>query len=173
MRMRLVFESLEQRLAMISEGSEVVIDTLLDTSGVVGAISAQSNWGDGSSTILNVANAPSKGPITVRFDFSYDTLGFFNVPERRQILQAAADIVFSKFSDQLLAISPSGARSWTLSFPNPTTGATETLPGATSQPMSYSSMLGRATYPEIRLRKGDLEIRGGVRREVIPLGNRL
>ncbi len=127
--MRLVFESLEQRLAMISEGSEVVIDTLLDTSGVVGAISAQSNWGDGSSTILNVANAPSKGPITVRFDFSYDTLGFFNVPERRQILQAAADIVFSKFSDQLLAISPSGARSWTLSFPNPTTGATETLPG--------------------------------------------
>ncbi len=129
MRMRLVFESLEQRLAMISEGSEVVIDTLLDTSGVVGAISAQSNWGDGSSTILNVANAPSKGPITVRFDFSYDTLGFFNVPERRQILQAAADIVFSKFSDQLLAISPSGARSWTLSFPNPTTGATETLPG--------------------------------------------
>ncbi len=56
-------------------------------------------------------------------------MGFFNVPERRQILQAAADIVFSKFSDQLLAISPSGARSWTLSFPNPTTGATETLPG--------------------------------------------
>jgi Dockerin type I domain len=129
MRKQLVFESLEHRLAMISEGSEILIDAFLDTSGVVGSISAQANWGDGTNAALNVTNPPTKGPITVRFDFSYDTSGFFNVPERRQILQAAADIVFSKFSDQLSAITPTAGRSWSLSFPNPTTGATESLPG--------------------------------------------
>jgi Dockerin type I domain len=125
----LLFESLESRLAMVAEGGEIFIDTTLDTSGVVGSISAHANWGDGTVTPLNVANSPNKGPIAVRFDYSYDTTGFFNAPERRQILQAAADIVFSKFSDQLAAITPSGTNTWSISFPNPTSGALVSVPG--------------------------------------------
>ncbi len=103
MRMRLVFESLEQRLAMILRGPKLLSIRCWTLRGSWG-ISAQSNWGDGSSTILNVANAPSKGQLPYGLTFPM-ILCFFNVPERRQILQAAADIVFSKFSDPLLAIT--------------------------------------------------------------------
>jgi hypothetical protein len=127
MHKRLNFELLESRLALIAEGTGVAIDIQLDTTGVVGNISAVSDWGDNTQTGVSVSNGPARGPLTARFDYTYDTTGFFNVPERRQILQAAADIVFAKFSDQLTAIAPSGTNTWTAKFPNPATGQEVTV----------------------------------------------
>lgn len=120
---KLLFEPLEARLAFIAEGGSVAIDTVVETTAVVGNVTAFADWGDGTRTNLNVSNGPTQGPLRARFDYTYDTTGFFNAPERRQILQAAADIVFSKFSDQLAAITPSGTNTWKARFFAPNTGA--------------------------------------------------
>jgi len=117
------FEALEPRLAMIAEGSSYAIDITLDTSAILGAISAEADWGDGSKTALAVASTPAVGPLKVRFDYSLDSSNYFNSQEKRDILQVAADMVFSRFSDSLDAITPSGTNTWTAVFPHPTTGA--------------------------------------------------
>ncbi len=120
---KLLFEQLEARLAFTAEGGSIAIDTLVETTAIVGSPSAVADWGDGSKTNLTLSNGPTQGPLRARFDYTYDTSGFFNPPERRQILQAAADIVISKFADQLAAITPSGTNTWRARFFAPNTGA--------------------------------------------------
>ncbi len=120
----LVFESLELRLAMIAEGSSYsFVEAVLDTSAILGPISAQADWGDGTRTPIAVSSSPPVGPITARFDYSLDTGQFFNTPEKKAILQAAADMVFTRFSDTLAAITPSGNNRWEAVFLDPSTGA--------------------------------------------------
>jgi hypothetical protein len=65
--------------------------------------------------------------VTVRLDYSYDKTGFFNDPNRRAVIQRAADTIGAKVQDNLSAIVPSGANSWKANFFNPATNATVTL----------------------------------------------
>ncbi len=127
-RRHLNIEGLEQRLAMISEGGTFAIDTVLDTSALLGSISAQAGWGDGTRTPINVSPAPASGPLRVRFDYSRDTTGFFNTAEKRDILQVAADLVLSRFSDSLTAITPSGTDTWNAVFFDPSSTGQITIP---------------------------------------------
>ncbi len=68
--------------------------------------------GDGKSSELTVSSVPSRGPLQVRIDYSMDVNNFFDTQQKRNLLQLAADNLFSKFSDSLTAITPSGANTW-------------------------------------------------------------
>ena len=69
------------------------------------------------------------GDLDIRFDYRYDTRGFFSGAniERRQILEAAAAIFEERISSTPPSITPSGINRWTLSFDNPDTGTAVTL----------------------------------------------
>jgi len=114
---------------LVAEGSIFVVDHTVSTAGLLDNVSAVAQWGDGTQSSLTVASAPAAGPIRARFDYSLDTTGFFNASERRAILQAAADIVFSKFSDILTAITPSQSNTWQTILHNPTTGVEKIIDG--------------------------------------------
>ena len=64
--------------------------------------------------------------ISIRFDYTYDTSGFFNVAERRAALEIAAQQIAPRLQDTLDAITPSGNNTWRTSFYNPTTNVTVT-----------------------------------------------
>lgn len=66
--------------------------------------------------------------ITIQFDYSYDTSGFFTSNVRNVLQQAATDIG-SQIATNLSAIVPSGSDTWTETFYRPDTGALESLPG--------------------------------------------
>lgn len=66
--------------------------------------------------------------VTIRFDYSLDTSGFFNDPARRAALERAGDKISSHLYDNLSPITASGANSWTASFFNPSTNAMVNIP---------------------------------------------
>ena len=78
---------------------------------------------------LLLPQPPALGDLDIRFDYRYDTRGFFSGAniERRQILEAAAAIFEERISSTSPSITPSGINRWTLSFDNPNTGTAVTL----------------------------------------------
>ena len=122
---RLVLERLSERLPLTAEGQAFSLNQTFDISAIGGAASGSILWGDGTSSAATIGTQPSAGPLTVRFDYSLDSLGFFAAQERRSLLQQTANAVVKKFSDQLLAITPSGSSTWTARFQNPSSGAQE------------------------------------------------
>lgn len=75
--------------------------------------------------------APSSAAAAVvfRFDYSYDTTGFFD-QSRRDVLEQAASTVTSRLEDSLSAIPySSGSQSWTPAFYHPASGNVVQLPG--------------------------------------------
>jgi hypothetical protein len=60
--------------------------------------------------------------VTIQFDYSLDTSGFFNDPARRAILQQVGTEIGSQISAPLAAIVPGGGSTWSTSFTNPSTG---------------------------------------------------
>jgi autotransporter-associated beta strand protein len=62
--------------------------------------------------------------VTIQFDYSHDTSGFFNDQSRKDVLQAAANDITGRLNDTLAAIPapPSSADSWNAIFPDPSTG---------------------------------------------------
>ena len=82
--------------------------------------------------VLEDRIAPS---ITIKIDYSRDTNGFFTQhADRQTLLQTAANVIASRLNDNLAAIVPSGGNSWTISFSDPSTGSSVTLPGPTIGP---------------------------------------
>jgi hypothetical protein len=61
--------------------------------------------------------------LAVQFDYSLDSSHFFDAPERRAILQAAADEVVSHLGDRLAAIVPDAGNTWHFDTFNPSTNA--------------------------------------------------
>jgi hypothetical protein len=126
-RSRIFFiESLEPRFAMTAEGSVFSLQQSYDTSGLGGMVRGVVAWGDGQSAPLTLGNQPGLGPLRFRFDYSLDSSGFFADNQRRQVLQNVADSLTSKLSDTLQAIVPTGASTWTATFPDPSTGGAAT-----------------------------------------------
>ncbi|MCH7224938.1 hypothetical protein [Haloferula sp. A504] len=79
---------------------------------------------------LSALLATSASAIQIQVDYTYDTDGYFDIPERRQALEAAAQFYSDLLSDNLLRVDPSEfpGGSWTVFVSNPQTGATESLP---------------------------------------------
>jgi hypothetical protein len=123
---RLVVEHLDSRYPLTAEGQSFSFNQVFETSAIGGAISGSVQWGDGSTSAATVSAAPVNGPLSIRFDYSLDSNGFFASQERKNILQSVANSIISKFSDQLTAIQPTGTSQWTAKFVNPGSGAQET-----------------------------------------------
>ncbi len=66
--------------------------------------------------------------LTLLFDYSLDTNGFFNDASRRTALETAGNELVSRIGDSLEAISPTNGNTWTASFFNPATGAQAEIP---------------------------------------------
>ena len=116
------FESLESRLMLIAEGSSYDFSGNYDVFGLSGNVSAEIRWGDGTSSQATVSTTPRASQLKIRFDYSLDATNFFSSQERRNLLQAAADAITSKLSDNLLSLSGSAGNTWRVTFQNPATG---------------------------------------------------
>jgi len=71
-------------------------------------------------TALALTQAAS-ATITIAFDYTYDTSGFFT-PARRETLETAGTLV-AHFADDLATIVPSGSNIWEMQFRRPDTNA--------------------------------------------------
>src|SRR5262245_34062657 len=60
--------------------------------------------------------------VTIQFDYSFDTGGFFDDPVRRAVLQQAADDLGARLDGPLAPIVPGGGNSWSETFLDPATG---------------------------------------------------
>lgn len=69
--------------------------------------------------------------ITIQFDYSQDANHFFDDPARQQILELAGQSLGSRLNDQLQAIVPSGANTWTLNATNPSGASSFSLTNVT------------------------------------------
>lgn len=57
--------------------------------------------------------------ITIHFDYSRDTNGFFTDTARQQVLELAGEMLGSRLDDHLQAIAPSGSNTWSLNATEP------------------------------------------------------
>jgi len=105
-RRPLRLEPLETRRLMIAEGTALNLSQAIDAAGLVGNVSAEVDWGDGNATPATLSGAQTVGNLSVKFDYRYDTGGFFT-SARRAVLRTAADSIVKRFSDSLAAIVPS------------------------------------------------------------------
>jgi hypothetical protein len=71
------------------------------------------------TVILTLGN--TAGAVDIVFDYTYDTTGFFNDPQRRETLERAAQS-FARLADPLAAIEPGGGNTWSIIFTHPATG---------------------------------------------------
>ena len=120
-------ESLESRLPLTVEGAAFDLSREIDPGNLSGTLTASIEWGDGSTSAGVVTEATS-GNLVARIDYSLDTNNFFDTQAKRDLLQKAADEIFSRFGDDLEAISPGPSgfsfnNSWDASFNHPGTGA--------------------------------------------------
>ncbi len=120
------YQTLEDRRLLVAEGDPFEIVRNVDTTGLLGNVSAQIRWGDGTQSAAAVNSQPATGGLKIRFDYSLDSSGFFSGANqyRRELLQLAADSIVRRFSDELDAINPNaGAKmEWIANFTNPSTG---------------------------------------------------
>lgn len=65
--------------------------------------------------------------ITFQFDYSHDANHFFSDTARRDVLELAGTTLGNRLDDQLLAITPSGGNTWSLTATDPSTGGELTL----------------------------------------------
>ncbi|MFG0261321.1 MAG: hypothetical protein ACF788_02910, partial [Novipirellula sp. JB048] len=120
------FQTLETRRLLVAEGDPFSLVHRVDTTGILGEVSAEVRWGDGTQTAATIEQQPARGNVKIRIDYSLDSSGFFagaNRP-RRALLQLAADTIVAQFADDLEAIRPNAAAKldWVANFTNPTTG---------------------------------------------------
>lgn len=65
--------------------------------------------------------------VTIQFDYTYDSSGFFSDPARRAILEQVGNDIASHLDASLAAIVPGGGNTWTEMFFNPSTGQQATV----------------------------------------------
>lgn len=69
--------------------------------------------------LLSAFAVPAQANIDIRFDYSYDTSGFFSDSGRKSVLDSAAGVFESLFADQLTAITSTGANRFDAFIFNP------------------------------------------------------
>ncbi|MFK8111738.1 MAG: dockerin type I domain-containing protein [Rubripirellula sp.] len=131
-RRALCCEPLEVRRLLIAEAAPFSFNGTYDAAGVVGNVSAQVAWGDGTTTPVDtITGGNQTGDLRIRLDYSLDTAGFFSGANqsRRALLQIAADSLIQRFGDDLAAIAPGGDNTWEASVFHPSQGAAGSLAG--------------------------------------------
>jgi len=68
------------------------------------------------------------GAVTINFDYSLDTNGFFSSQARKDVLQSAGNFFGNRLTDHLTAISSSGSNQFNAKFSDPGTGNSATSP---------------------------------------------
>lgn len=123
-------ERLENRRLLVAEGTPFTFNQDFSAAGLVGDISAQVDWGDGTSSAVTSNGGDGAGAISVRFDYSLDQGNFFGnagSPQRRAI-EFAADSFASRFNDNLTAIGTSEFVEVRPNIFHPRTGQLHQLP---------------------------------------------
>lgn len=69
--------------------------------------------------------------LTLQFDYSLDTFGFFNDPTRRAALEAAGSQLVSRIDASLSEISPILGNTWSLLLNSPSSGSQIEIPNPT------------------------------------------
>mgnify|MGYP003662912816 CR=1 FL=1 len=119
-------ENLETRRLLVAEGAAFDISQAFDTTGLVGSFTSTIDWGDGTTSQGSVTGHQATGPLTVRFVYANNDTFFSGANSgRRAILQAAADSIIERFTDDLAAIRPTGLLQWTATTIDPNTGQTQ------------------------------------------------
>ncbi len=83
----------------------------------------------------------------MRFDYTYDTSGFFADAARRATLEKAAHSIADRLGDDLVALTPGGGNSWQASVWNPATGSTVTLDNPVVRQNELVVYIGGAKLP--------------------------
>ena len=152
--MRFSFEQLESRRLLVAEGTVYRVDQVVDTTALLGNVTAQASWGDGDTSSLTVTGQPTASSLRFRVDYRYDTRNFFDTALKRQLLQLAADNLTSKFADTLSAIQPSGSNTWQAIFDAPNSGVSTTLSNLTIAANEILIFAGSRDLPGIQLGEG-------------------
>ena len=117
---------------MVAEGDLFAIDQSFDAAGLLGDVSAEIRWGDGTTTPASTVNGGNPvGNLSIRFDYSLDTNQFFGGANqsRRDLLQIAADSLVKRFGDSLSAITPTNLHQWQVSIFHPSIGPSNQIEG--------------------------------------------
>ena len=94
----------------------------------------------------------SRAAFTIQFDYTYDTSGFFSGANlgRRALLDDAASVFENDLTTgNLGAITPGGGNTWSLSFPNPSTGVNVTLNNPVVAPNAITIYVGARDLPGV------------------------
>ncbi len=83
--------------------------------------------------------------LTINFDYSYDTSGFFN-PDRSTILEAAGNRITSRINDSLGAINSSGVNQFDPIFSTPDGSGTTTINGANINADTLTIYVGAQSF---------------------------
>lgn len=78
-----------------------------------------------SLIVFLLMGVTGRAALLIEFDYTYDTTDFFSGVNsgRRAILEAAADVFEARLTSETFgAIVPGGINTWSLMFPNPSTG---------------------------------------------------
>ena len=126
---RLQAQQLEDRRLLTAEGSPFTLPTqTIDTTGMLGNLSSEIRWGDGSSTTESISASAPNGQVRIEFRYDLDdSNGFFNDINRRRLLEDVGRSVSRHLNDQLSAIVPSGSNTWTPNVIDPETGSFRTI----------------------------------------------
>ena len=76
---------------------------------------------------LEALEAREVPALTIQFDYSFDTSGFFNDPSHRAVLQQAATAITANVGSSLGGLAPGGGNTWTATFPGPSTGSLQSV----------------------------------------------
>lgn len=145
---------------LVGEGQSFTLPTqTADTVGLLGNVSAEIAWGDGTTDQVDLPDFSSPTSLRVRFDYTYDTSNFFT-NARRALLQDIADSIVQYFGDQLSAITPSGTNTWNPMICHPSAGAPTQLCGPLT---SVANQMPSVAANEIVIFPGARDLTGNVR----------
>lgn len=82
---------------------------------------------DSAALVFAALVCPAAHAVTLQFDYSFDSNGFFTVPERRNVLEAAGAFFSSLLTDTLSAITPGGENMFTATLFDPSTLQTQNV----------------------------------------------
>ena len=102
------FERLEDRRLLVGEGDLFQVQRSLPNAGLLGDVAGELRWGDGSTAplVLSGDTTVETSGLKIVIDYSLDDNGFFDRPGAKPALRHAANLVASRFQDQLAAIKP-------------------------------------------------------------------
>lgn len=94
------------------------------------------------SAVLLSLDWDVQAQLSLHLDYRYDSSGFFDTPERRATLEAAANEYSSRMIDLLSAVAPSGTNAWNALVVRPDTGTMELLPNLVVQANTLTIFVG-------------------------------